>query len=475
MTNGLQRQDKRILGNRGENQLQVKRSRENPQKRKDFVDPLDLVPKTMFTYKIIQERKRSAPKITGKQLRRHIGLVPMHTCSNDTADNLLEGTASGKPELVTKDNILLLKNYQRGGTFLQFPVILSAPSDKATAEAASHPQAERTTVLNPRGETLLKNISDADSSPLITQLCPRGTQRLYMLTIKFYSCPDPLQAIEVINSALSTPQFGSQDETMEKSPQECSVSTGVSKQTQTAQKPKHRQEAVRSHNGTTSKTIYVDECFILRHADPSNFSMFKAAANVNVPISTCTAKVEWMERQDEWMGGQADGQMSLSDTQAEYELPLLPLLHLAVCPHPRYFGLLRLMLSEPSSHNMEGTIEKCTNLSKGQRNFSQVSTHGWQCGQGTRDGADDTWVYCSAYSRTWGTLEYTTEKACLHGETNENSNAAQETDCRNTLGSRTSVFLDRMQMLVLFSEATVKSEIHKALALKMFAMQQVYT
>lgn len=41
--------------------------------------------------------------------------------------------------------------------------------------------------------------------------------------------------------------------------------------------------------------------------------MFKAAANVNVPISTCTAKVEWMERQDEWMGGQADGQMSLSE------------------------------------------------------------------------------------------------------------------------------------------------------------------
>lgn len=30
-------------------------------------------------------------------------------------------------------------------------------------------------------------------------------------------------------------------------------------------------------------------------------------------------------------------------------------------------------------------------------------------------------------------------------------------------------------MLVLFSEARVKSEIHKALALKMFAMQQVYT
>lgn len=40
--------------------------------------------------------------------------------------------------------------------------------------------------------------------------------------------------------------------------------------------------------------------------------MFKAAANVNVPISTCTAKVEWMERQ-EWMGGQADEQMSLSE------------------------------------------------------------------------------------------------------------------------------------------------------------------
>lgn len=71
--------------------------------------------------------------------------------------------------------------------------------------------------------------------------------------------------------------------------------------------------AVRSHNGTTSKTIYVDEGFILRHADPSNFSMSKAAANVNVPISTCTAKVERMERQDEWMGGQADGQMSLSE------------------------------------------------------------------------------------------------------------------------------------------------------------------
>lgn len=72
--------------------------------------------------------------------------------------------------MVTKDNILLLKNYQKGVTFLQFPVILSVPSDKATGGAASHPQAERTTVLNPRGEPLLKNISDADSSPLITQV-----------------------------------------------------------------------------------------------------------------------------------------------------------------------------------------------------------------------------------------------------------------------------------------------------------------
>lgn len=47
------------------------------------------------------------------------------------------------------------------------------------------------------------------------QLCPRGTQRFYMLNIKFYSGPDPLQSTEVINSALSTPQFGSQVETTE--------------------------------------------------------------------------------------------------------------------------------------------------------------------------------------------------------------------------------------------------------------------
>lgn len=36
------------------------------------------------------------------------------------------------------------------------------------------------------------------------QLCPCGTQR-------FYSSPDPYQTIEVINSALFTPQFGSQE------------------------------------------------------------------------------------------------------------------------------------------------------------------------------------------------------------------------------------------------------------------------
>lgn len=83
-------------------------------------------------------------------------------------------------------------------------------------------------------------------------------------------------------------------------------------------------------------------------------------------------------------------------SQAVYELPLPPLLHLAVGPHPHYFSLLQLLLSEPSSHNMEGTVEKCTNLTvsskalQGAKELSQVSTHGWQCSQGTRDEADDT-------------------------------------------------------------------------------------
>lgn len=51
---------------------------------------------------------------------------------------------------------------------------------------------------------------------------------------------------------------------------------------------------------------------------------------------------------------------------------------------------------KPSSHNMEGTIEKCNYLTvsskalQGAKELSQVSTHGWQCSQGTRDGADDT-------------------------------------------------------------------------------------
>lgn len=43
--------------------MQVKRSRENPQKRKDFVDTLDLVAKTMFTYKIIPKSGRDGASV----------------------------------------------------------------------------------------------------------------------------------------------------------------------------------------------------------------------------------------------------------------------------------------------------------------------------------------------------------------------------------------------------------------------------